>query len=90
MIFTFVCEIPSIVEFLKDILSENVLGFSLHYLFAKSSEYILKQHLLRFPYMRCKLCTHRCVCVGTINTSFTEELVSWNLRIELSFYGFKV
>ena len=28
----------------------------------------------------CKLCTHRCVWVGTINTSFTEEQLSRNLR----------
>ena len=59
-------------------------NFSLHYWFAKSSKYIFKQHLRRFPYVGCKLCTHRCVCVSTINTSFTEEQVSRNLRIRLS------
>ena len=31
----------------------------------------------------CMLCTHRCVCVGTINTSFTEEQVSRNFRIQV-------
>ena len=57
-------------------------NFSMHFWFAKSLKYIFKQHLRRFPYIGCKLCTHRCVCVGTINTSFTEEQVSRNLRIE--------
>ena len=36
-----------------------------------------------FSYKGCKLCTHRCVCVGTISTSFTEEQVSRNLRIQV-------
>ena len=66
--------------------------FSMHNWFAKSSKYIFKQHLRRFRYIGCELCTHRCVYVGTINTSFTEEQVSRNLRIvtvsELSFYQY--
>ena len=57
------------------------LYFSMHYWIAKSSKNIFKQHLRQFPYIGCELCTHRCVCVGTINTSFTEEQVSRNLRI---------
>ena len=47
----------------------------------KVDEIILKQHLQRYPYMGCKLCTHQWKCVGIINSSFTGEQVSWNLRI---------
>ena len=36
--------------------------FSMHYWFAKSSKYIFTQHLRRFPYIGCELCTHWCVC----------------------------
>ena len=60
--------------------------FSMHYWFAKSSKYIYKQHLRRFPYIGCKLCTHRCVYVGTINTSFTKEQVSLS---ELAYWATK-
>ena len=35
---------------------------------------------------RGKLCTHQCECVGTKNSSFTEEQISLNLRIVL--FGF--
>ena len=41
----------------------------------------LKQHLQRYPFVGCKLCTHRCECVGTKNTPFTEEQIFRNLRI---------
>ena len=34
------------------------------------------------PYIGCELCTHQCECVGTKNSSFTEEQVSRNLRIK--------
>ena len=55
----------------------------MHNWFAKSSKYIFKQHLRRIPCIGCELCTHRCVCVRTINASFTEEQVSRNLRIDV-------
>ena len=32
-------------------------------------------------HMGCKLCIHQCECVGTKNSSFTEEQVSLYLRI---------
>ena len=53
----------------------------MHYWITKWLKYIFKKHLQRYPYVGCKLCTHRCECVGTKNTSFTEEQVSWNLCI---------
>ena len=40
------------------------------------------QHIQRYLYIGCKLCTHQCECVGTKHSSFTEEQVSRNLRIE--------
>ena len=48
----------------------------MHNWFAKSSKYIFNLHLQRYPYIRCKLCTHRCECVSTKNTSFIEERIS--------------
>ena len=59
--------------------------FSMHYWFAKSSKYIFKQHLRLIPCIGCELCTHQCVCVRTINASFTEEQVFRNLRIRMFF-----
>ena len=44
-------------------------------------EICFKHHLQRYSYIGCKVCTNRCECVGTKNTSFTEEQVSRNLRI---------
>ena len=40
-----------------------------------------KAILQRYPYIWCKFCAHQCECVGTKNSSFTEEQVSRNLRI---------
>ena len=42
---------------------------------------ILKQHLQRYSFIGCELCTHQCECVGTNKSSFTEEQVSRNLPI---------
>ena len=38
-------------------------------------------------YIACQLCTHQCECVGTKNSSFTEEQVSRNLRIRATENG---
>ena len=56
-------------------------NFSKYYWLAKRAKQILKQHLQRYTYIGCKLCTHQCECMGTKNSSFTEEQVSRNLRI---------
>ena len=45
------------------------------------NEINFKQHLQRYPYIGCKLCTHQYKCVGTKNSSFTEEHVSRNFGI---------
>ena len=42
----------------------------------------MKQHLKRYPYIGGKLCIDQCECVGIKNSSFTEEQVSWNMRID--------
>ena len=46
-----------------------------YYEVVKWTKYILKLHLLRYPYKGCKLCTHQCECVGTNTSSLTEEQV---------------
>ena len=43
-------------------------------------EIYFKATLQRYPYVGCKLCTHRCECVGTKNTLLTEDQISQNLR----------
>ena len=52
-------------------LSEEKLGIFL--------DIIGLQHLQRYPYIDCKLCTHQCECVGTKNFSLTEKQGSRNL-----------
>ena len=40
-------------------------NFSKYYWLAKWAKQILKQHLHRYPYKGCKLCTQQCECVVT-------------------------
>ena len=40
-------------------------NFSNYYWLAKRAKQILKQHLQRYSYIGCKLCTHQCECMGT-------------------------
>ena len=39
--------------------------------------FFFNQYLQRYPYAGCKLFTHQCESVGTKNSSFTEEWVSF-------------
>ena len=60
--------------------------FSIYYWLAKWTKCIFKRHLQRCHYVGYKVCTHRCECVGTKNSSITEEQVSRNLRICFNYY----
>ena len=62
-------------------------NFSMYYWLAKLTKFISKQHLHHYPYMGCRLCTHRYKCMGTKTSSFTEEHVSRNLCIEAPYWS---
>ena len=50
---------------------------SMYYSLAIYIYIFFNQYLQRYPYAGCKLFTHQCESVGTKNSSFTEEWVSF-------------